>query len=369
MKKIFTLISVALVAMSANAQEKYEAAPDNKLASEFAAVVDVDGNATNVVDGKSVVLLKTTNVTIEATGGATPANIDGGAQDITPGTALPDYVDAKGEAHPYAHEVASVGSWTNIAWKTGNQKKINDAAGTTLNFVMGTGNPYVNLLCEEIVTDETPTGNYRALYEYYTPGMEMPEVGLYYKIVPAVNGTMKIQVWANKGNRNTYLINGQTKEAVKYTAEGYINGQNTPDLTRPVYEEDGTTQKTDNDGNPIYEQVATFFTAEEIQAQHDAAKVNADGLDTAPYVIAAGNQAFWGWITFEAQAGVDYWLFQDSSQVGFGGFEFTATGGTGIQDVVAAQNADAPIYNLAGQQVTKNFRGVVIQNGKKFIQK
>ena len=32
-------------------------------------------------------------------------------------------------------------------------------------------------------------------------------------------------------------------------------------------------------------------------------------------------------------------------------------------------NENAPIYNLAGQQVSKNYKGVVIQNGKKFIQK
>ena len=32
-------------------------------------------------------------------------------------------------------------------------------------------------------------------------------------------------------------------------------------------------------------------------------------------------------------------------------------------------NADAPIYNLAGQKVDKGFKGVVIQNGKKMIQK
>ncbi len=32
-------------------------------------------------------------------------------------------------------------------------------------------------------------------------------------------------------------------------------------------------------------------------------------------------------------------------------------------------DANAPIYNLAGQRVGKNYKGVVIQNGKKFIQK
>lgn len=43
---------------------------------------------------------------------------------------------------------------------------------------------------------------------------------------------------------------------------------------------------------------------------------------------------------------------------------------TGISSTVAAPkaNPNAPIYNLAGQKVTKSYKGVVIQNGKKFVQ-
>jgi len=45
---------------------------------------------------------------------------------------------------------------------------------------------------------------------------------------------------------------------------------------------------------------------------------------------------------------------------------------TGIANLHVNDNANdnnAPIYNLAGQRVDKNYKGVVIQNGKKFIQK
>lgn len=47
------------------------------------------------------------------------------------------------------------------------------------------------------------------------------------------------------------------------------------------------------------------------------------------------------------------------------------TTGTGISSTVVASkvNANAPIYNLAGQKVNKSYKGVVIQNGKKFVQK
>ena len=41
-----------------------------------------------------------------------------------------------------------------------------------------------------------------------------------------------------------------------------------------------------------------------------------------------------------------------------------------ISNIVATKdNANDPIYNLAGQQVSKNYKGVVIQNGVKRIQK
>jgi carbohydrate-selective porin OprB len=44
---------------------------------------------------------------------------------------------------------------------------------------------------------------------------------------------------------------------------------------------------------------------------------------------------------------------------------------TGIQNVKVAdaKSANGAIYNLAGQKVNENYKGIVIKNGKKFIQK
>ena len=43
---------------------------------------------------------------------------------------------------------------------------------------------------------------------------------------------------------------------------------------------------------------------------------------------------------------------------------------TGINGIVADEvNADAPVYNLAGQRVNKNVKGILIKNGKAFINK
>ena len=54
--------------------------------------------------------------------------------------------------------------------------------------------------------------------------------------------------------------------------------------------------------------------------------------------------------------------------MGLYGYYFQASGGTGISNV-KAEDANAPIYNLAGQKVTKDTKGVLIQNGKIFVNK
>ena len=48
---------------------------------------------------------------------------------------------------------------------------------------------------------------------------------------------------------------------------------------------------------------------------------------------------------------------------------FTKSDTDGIADVKVAAEQNAPAYNLAGQKVDKSYKGVVIQNGKKMIQK
>ena len=52
----------------------------------------------------------------------------------------------------------------------------------------------------------------------------------------------------------------------------------------------------------------------------------------------------------------------------FYGFELATTNGiTNISSETSAKSG--AIYNLAGQQVSKDYKGVVIQNGKKFVNK
>ena len=336
MKKIFTLISMALVAMSVNAQEQESYTvvdADGNIASQYAAVIGEGGVATNVSNGSSVVSFGTTNVTVEAVGSADPADLPEGGQDITIGSLI--------SAEEHTYQLVSINSTKAIKWEVKNQGDIN------FYYVAGTGVPAVSTVAEEVYTDNKPTGKYRVKVTAFDPAVGgLPVTGLYYKITTKAAGALKVGIWANKGSHPTYLVDAETKQVSDFLVEGYINGQN------------------DADGKK------KWLTNDEI------AKIHTDGNQANSYVIGAGNQPFWGNVVFDTAANKTYYLFQGTTQIGFQGYTF-APGKTkedmvtGIEAVkaVAEQNADAPVYNLAGQKVDKSFKGVVIQNGVKRIQK
>ena len=49
--------------------------------------------------------------------------------------------------------------------------------------------------------------------------------------------------------------------------------------------------------------------------------------------------------------------------------EATASEGTGIEHIEQAADDNAPMYNVAGQRVTKSMKGIIIQNGRKYVRK
>ena len=320
MKKIFTLVSMALAAMSVNAQDVYSSIVDGKLSAEFAAVAGENGGvATNAADGKSIVTMTAGKATVTAVGGTTPANAEGGAQQITPG----DVIDA--EKHLY--KVASVGAWNDIQWGLKNQGDID------FWYLTGTGNPYVEMNAVENSKDEEWLGTYKADYVYYEPdgSKGLPITGLYYKFTASAAGAFKVKVWANKGNRKTFVVNAATKKAERLLASGYINGVNDADGKKKLL----TVEQVDSVHNEyVYANYLKAVRANEAaaaagepaaytQAQIDSIKASEDptALDRQ-FVIGNGNQNFWGWLTFDVEAGEEYWVFQHSSQIGFGGFEF-----------------------------------------------
>ena len=317
MKKIFTLISVALCTLTVNAQDVYNAIVDGKLAPEFAAIAGEDGGvANNAADGKSIVTMTAGKATVTAVGGTTPANADGGGQQITIG----DVIDA--DKHIY--KVASVEAWNDIKWDRKNQGDID------FWYIAGTGNPYVQMNAVENSKDEVWQGNYKADYVYYEPdgSVGMPVTGLYYKFTASAKGAFKVKVWANKGNRKTFVVNAATMKAERLLASGYINGVNDADGKKKLL----TVEQVDsvhhiyiygNYESALAKGKGEDQTQEEFDAKMAEMLAEADKMAVErQYVIGNGNQNFWGWLTFDVEAGEEYWVFQHSSQIGFGGFEF-----------------------------------------------
>ena len=301
-------------------------------------------------------------------------------------------------------------TWGAIVWK--NDKNQKDKDNKDMLFLMGTGNGYSQIMAEEIYNESGPTGTYRPCYGYidYENGETgAPAYGLYYKFTPSASGKLKMNVWMNKGRRKVFVVKGSTGTPLSYGTdyefEGYINGENTTEgeVTHP-----------------------TYFSEAEFKA-YRAEKATTDAGITA-YVITPGDKATWGWLNINVEANESYYVYMQSSQLGFGGFEFNgqsysacnadkslaaefaavvdaegkatnvnekgsvvtftaagvaveAVGGAtptavvpdleaaGINTVKTEQNADTPIYNLSGQKVDKSYKGIVIQNGRKFVNK
>ena len=76
-----------------------------------------------------------------------------------------------------------------------------------------------------------------------------------------------------------------------------------------------------------------------------------------------------GTITINTVAGGTYYVLAAGTKLGFYGFKFT-TGTSGISNINASETANnGATFNLLGQKVASNAKGLVIKNGKKFINK
>lgn len=77
-----------------------------------------------------------------------------------------------------------------------------------------------------------------------------------------------------------------------------------------------------------------------------------------------------GIVTFSVAEGGTYYVFAAGSKMGFYGFKYVTGTSTGISDIQAPKSSkDGATFNLLGQKVASNAKGIVIKNGKKFINK
>ncbi|MCR5361515.1 MAG: hypothetical protein K6E73_05830 [Bacteroidales bacterium] len=350
---------------SGSGSESYDAIENGVIASVFENAV-ADG-------GRSIVSFGTDNMDVEAVGGRTPKDVK-----LAKTETFTDWVE-----------------WNEPEWKGGNTNLHDNKPGVDtvlFHYIQGSGNPAVEIGVDE-PTEKDDSLVYKAKYTYYSPdgSLGMPVMGLYYKFTPKVNGSVKVRIWANKGNRYTYVVKESAKTPITYTKEGYVNGQN-----RTI---DNVTMKSLVNGadsiGSMNEKI--FLNNAQIDSIHEAVlwkyTITSNGVTTKelnatqladsiatgaypdakvdtikshgvndPYIIAGGNQAFWGWITFDVEAGESYWLFQHSSQVGFGGYEFTFDNAAGIEDLASDKKPSSKaIFDLTGR------RASALQSGKAYI--
>ena len=330
MKKIFTLISVALCAMSVNAQTWKAAEYDlSKAATETLTEGIYKGNADGY-DVNQPSTLESSSIVVEDVEGikmtavSTPNNL--GTKDIEEGKKK-TFWELKGSTE-------------------GNDALItSDCTPQFAQYLMPQGNPTFIYWDYEVESQNGLSFKVGDIAEiYWTPGANMPAKGAYYKFAATKSGDLRVAIYGNKNTNPTYIVDESTKQPLAPAS-----------VTVSIYYQN------------------TGF-AYEGNAEEGTAKYFNVGPQADDYVLqhtngCTQNRPVLGYIDFSVEAGKTYWLFNPKSQIGIYGFFFQAGGTDGIANVKAELDADAPIYNLAGQKVDKGFKGVVIQNGKKMIQK
>ena len=336
MKKIFTLVAVALAAVSVNAQEILDVASDEIQAKITEAIANpVDNNNPNFIE------VPQSETVYPA--GTYPDNTD----IVTGGTniVMKDYIweasttniDLKAVSTP------NLGAKPEEAWQlysTQDNMKLN-VDGCSPAFTMAykgkSGNPS---LAYKDFYDMNDSGDpvHRVSEKIWTLGCgELPVKGLYYKFTAKANGSLKMGICIHRINGvGTFVVEEATKTPLPVSAlklEGFMQN---------------------NTWNGFEDKVWHDFVLNENY------QIEANG----------NNRPVFGYLTFSVEAGKSYYVFNDKQQMAFFGYQFTPGGSDGINEITnSVENANAPVYNLAGQRVGKDAKGILIQNGKKFIRK
>ncbi len=364
MKKIFTLISVALVAMSVNAQEVWKASDltFDATSKELQGMTISDNKgASYVIPQDTKQFPKNTypdnvaDVTAWLESQEDPSIYAVALKEYT-FTASTDHVTLKAVSTPNADKTAAE------AWQFAGAEDNKELSATGYPTFKGyvkanTGNPSVGYY-DYYDTNGDGDPVHRVSDVIWQDGSTfLPAKGCYYEFTCSQDGPLTIAMWVNKNlaNNALYIIDESTGAggaayqrvaASNLTVKGFRNNNG--------WETDVTTGTAATPG-----QVFTFTMDANgfFQTSTESGQTNM-------------NQPLFAYITWNAKKDVTYMVMCPKNQPGLLGFSFTPSS-SGVESINAtkADNPNAPIYNLAGQQVTKSYKGVVIQNGKKMIQK
>lgn len=381
MKKFFTLISVALCAMSVNAQETSNQEVIDVSSTEIKEKIEASiANPQTLSNPLFIVVTKEEKIfpvgtwqngNYEAVTGGSPI-----ALKNFPWEASTENLVLKANSTLNADATDNGEAWQ---YKIGAKE---DYKGTPALSVDGCDPQYFDYIMPKT---GNPSPAYKDFYEYpakkdsedkdmvdehgnlipdydgepihrvldpeWKPGgHDLPAKGCFYEFTAKKDGVLKIAICLNKNlNANKlYIIDESTKD------EGYkLLGND--QLTISGFR-NGNTFETESDRG------TTNLVAWTLTDNYLITTANIDNGGT--------NRPFFGYVSFNVKANVTYMAMSPKSQLGLFGVAFTPNSASAINTIKAAeQNANAPIYNLAGQQVDKSYKGVVIQNGTKRIQK
>ncbi|MCH5312037.1 MAG: hypothetical protein J1E57_08815 [Prevotella sp.] len=362
MKKFFTFVSMALVAMSMNAQNDwvadvdYVAAPEGQMAAEFTGAT---ASGTNLI------------ATIEKT----PISLQ-----YVSGKGVKELTSAQGGAVGLTPETWPEEGWDAASFKLGGDNK--ESQSTLLDgfySVIGTGIPYVTFVSKQFWNEDNGFderyypgfngGEGTDGWTYYTPdgAAGLPTSGAYIEAKTTTAGVMKVGCFVQAGDtRLLYIARKSNAKALAWT----------DDNNTTEYKVEGYSQSVKNSDNswqfissmPVGDYIIGNTTSYEWTDPTTNEPKSGNLLNSRKFI----------WFVFDADPSETYYIFGNNWQIGFQGVKFYAgksikdyeTGGAdGISEIATAASDNVPVYNLAGQRVSNDAKGLLIKNGKKFINK
>lgn len=362
MKKIFTLISVALCAISVNAQTEVKTFSVSN--GDF--TTDKHWQYVQVKDGDK------SFANFEILSSPNSDQLYNDNRDECDENTTPTFDKSKYK------EGAQI--WLDA--KQGAKKNENESLEALNELykdcLIGQGNPQFN------VVESWEYGKdgwaFKVNGEEWTEGCgSLPGQGEYLRITPIVDGTVQIGVYINKGGHALYIIDESTKAAgytlLPVSAVKVVGGYFQNNGWEGNYKAEGLTAEGKIPDGKTYKDLVDYLNTWEMPADRIIQNQSSGTI----------GRPFMGIIEFDVKKGVSYIIMNPKSQVGFYGFAYAydkaaadaeqglptptdpTTGVKEIKNVSDKYDANAPIYNLAGQKVSKDFKGVKVQNGKKFF--
>lgn len=98
--------------------------------------------------------------------------------------------------------------------------------------------------------------------------------------------------------------------------------------------------------------------------------VDDSNTEVVPHIDETTGSSVYLSTDFSVKPGVKYYVYTKGSKMDVFGFKYVLGTPTGISNISSVASAKSTAtYNLAGQQVSDSYKGIVIQNGKKFLKK